>query len=144
MNAPTPPAESMLHMLPIDKLEPSKTNPRKRFDKNKLKELAISIDTQGVLQPLLVRQVSLFKDTGRYEIISGERRYRAAKIAGLEVLPCFIRNLSNMQVLHAQVIENLQRDDLHPLEEAEGYERLIKDHARTADDIAAEIGKSRG
>ena len=144
MNAPTPPAESLLHMFRIDMLSPSKTNPRKNFDEKKLAELADSIDTQGVLQPLPVRKHSLIGvDTGRYEIISGERRYRAAKIAGLELLPCFVRNLTDLQMLHAQVIENLQRDDLHPLEEAEGYERLMKDYGRAADDLAAEIGKSR-
>ena len=163
MNAPTEPAIAAINMknsypgtgqtIAIALLYPSPTNPRKRFDEAKLNELAESIKTQGVLQPLLVRQISTpsgwpfpskEKELPRYEIVAGERRYRAAKLAGLAEVPCFVRDLTDVQVLHAQVIENLQRDDLHPLEEAEGYEKLIELHGSTADSLAGEIGKSKG
>lgn len=174
MNAPHTPEQpiNQLRILPLDMLDASKTNPRKRFDEAKLNELAESIKTQGVLQPILVREITWpivrpksswpfpepgkptasvnapGEPSGRYEVIAGERRYRAAKLAGLKEVPCFVRNLTDLQVLHAQVIENLQRDDLHPIEEAEGYERLMQEKdadgkAYTADSIAAEVGKSR-
>lgn len=173
MNAPIPP-KTLFHVLPLSMLEPSKTNPRKRFDEKKLAELAESIKAQGVMQPLLVREITWTvqpisarptttwpfpitaaeeerkrkasepaEPSGRHEIIAGERRYRAAKLAGLEAVPCYVRNLTDLQVLHAQVIENLQRDDLHPLEEAEGYEKLMKEHGSTAEALGAEVGKSR-
>lgn len=167
MNTPTTPnqPENRLHTLPLAMLDASRTNPRKRFDEAKLKELSESIQVQGVLQPLLVREITwqskpaktpkltpswpfpvddnaITEPSGRYEIIAGERRYRAAKLAGLTEVPCFVRNLTDLQVLHAQVIENLQRDDLHPLEEAEGYERLIELGSK-AEDLGTEIGKSR-
>jgi ParB/RepB/Spo0J family partition protein len=210
MNAPAefhPSAQ--LHVKLAD-LAPSRTNPRKRFDEKKLAELAESLKTQGVLQPLLVRELPVrelpvreihtvgkqssatwpfpekytqpekfyaeriasgnaawpkdgddgYTDgvktalqeiknappsaaTGRYEIIAGERRYRAAKLAGLTEVPVVVRNLTDLQVLHAQVVENLQRDDLHPLEEAEGYELLMKDHGVKAEDLGSEVGKSK-
>lgn len=157
MNAQIPTAVIQQNIA-LDLLFPSPTNPRKRFDEAKLKELAASIETQGVLQPILVRtwQVGMqlpagkvFGDmVGTYEVIAGERRYRASKLAGLAEVPCFVRELSNLQVLHAQVIENLQRDDLHPIEEAEGYGKLMEQtddngDKFTADTIAAEVGKSR-
>lgn len=143
--------------IPLCMLEPSQTNPRKRFDETRLAELAESIKGQGVLQPLLVREIhwpasapdigspagESVTASGRFEIIAGERRYRAARLAELTEVPCFVRNLTDRQVLHAQVIENLQRDDLHPLEEAEGYEKMMKEHGSTAEGLAAEIGKSK-
>jgi ParB/RepB/Spo0J family partition protein len=160
----TPEAIADNRIIALDKLTPSKTNPRKRFDDARLAELAASIKQQGILQPLLVRELHIFADAataagkaatnwpflektqsaaGEFEIIAGERRYRAAKLAGLADVPCFVRNLTDLQVLHAQVIENLQRDDLHPLEEAEGYEKLMKEHGATAESLAGEIGKSK-
>jgi len=154
MNAPV----ILQHTIAIEHLYPSPTNPRKRFDEAKLKELAASITAQGVLQPLLVRKWSANLDVPRgknfgdmanaYEVIAGERRFRASKLAGLSEVPCFVRELTDLQVLHAQVIENLQRDDLHPIEEAEGYESLLQtldenEEKFTADTIALEIGKSR-
>lgn len=144
MNAP-----DQITTLLIEQLIPSPTNPRKHFDEAKLQELANSIKSHGVLQPILVREQPFEEGKPRRaEIISGERRYRAAKLAGIDMVPVMIRNLSDTDVLHAQVIENLQRDDLHELEEAEGYERLLKEKDRsnqpyTAESIAAEIGKSR-
>lgn len=154
MNAPV----ILQHTIAIEHLYPSPTNPRKRFDEAKLKELAASISAQGVLQPILVRKwnshVALPGNTpaanilSAYEVIAGERRFRASKLAGLSEVPCFVRELNDLQVLHAQVIENLQRDDLHPIEEAEGYESLLQtldenEEKFTADTIAIEIGKSR-
>lgn len=133
--------------IPMGKLLPSKTNPRKRFDDKKLAELAESIKSQGILQPILVRGIE-FPLAINYEIVAGERRYRAAKLAELSEMPCIVRQLTDMQVLHAQVIENLQRDDLHELEEAEGYERLLKEkdangEPYTAESIGKEVGKSK-
>jgi len=144
MNAP----DQILY-LHIDQLQASATNPRKRFDDARLQELANSIKAHGVLQPLLGRELAHVEGKPRrIEIIAGERRYRASKLAGETNIPVMIRNLTDTEVLHAQVIENLQRDDLHELEEAEGYERLLKEKDRsgqpyTAETIAAEIGKSR-
>ncbi len=144
MNAP----ESIQNInIPLAKLLASKTNPRKRFDDKKLSELAESIKSQGILQPILVRGIE-FPLAINYEIIAGERRYRAAKLAGLSEMPCIVRKLTDTQVLHAQVIENLQRDDLHKLEEAEGYERLLKEkdangEPYTAESIGREVGKSK-
>lgn len=140
MNAPQIEPTADYLTIEMERLTPSKTNPRKRFDEAKLAELSASIKQQGMLQPLLVRELS--PDT--FEIIAGERRYRAAKLAGLLGVPCFVRNLTDAQVLHAQVIENLQRDDLHPMEEAEGYDRLMKEHGSTAESLATEIGRSKG
>lgn len=147
MNAPE--NLSTYQTIALDILSPSRTNPRTRFDEHKLAELAESMKQQGVLQPLLVRKKRQAIpgqpiDTGLFEIIAGERRYRAAKLAGLAEVPCFVRELTDEQVLHAQVIENLQRDDLHPLEEADGYQRMMTEFGSTAETLAAEIGKSKG
>lgn len=129
----------------LDAIVASKTNPRKHFDKAALQELAESIGKHGVLQPILVRPNGT---DGNYELVAGERRWRAAKLAKLERIPATVRELADAEVLEIQVIENLQRADLHPLEEAEGYEALMKcqhadGHAYTADEIAAKVGKSR-
>lgn len=145
MNASAPSAV-IQQAIALDLLHPSPTNSRKRFNEAKLAELAESIKTQGVLQPILVRTSKT--DDGKYEVIAGERRYRGSKLAGLIEVPCFVRELTDLQVLHAQMIENLQRDDLHPIEEAEGYEKLMEQlddngDKFTADTIAAEVGKSR-
>ena len=151
MNAPTEthviPDTGIQVTIALNELQPSETNPRKRFDQTRLNELATSIKTQGILQPILVRERSPGRPAFQYEIIAGERRYRAAKIAGLTDVPCVVRNLTDAQVLHAQIVENLQRDDLHPLEEAEGYGKLIgtldrKGNPYTAESIGAEVGKS--
>jgi len=129
----------------LDAIVASKTNPRKHFDEAALQELAESIGKHGVLQPILVRPNGA---DGSYELVAGERRWRAAKLAKLERIPATVRELADAEVLEIQVIENLQRADLHPLEEAEGYEALMKcqhadGHAYTADEIAAKVGKSR-
>lgn len=132
-----------IHILKLSVLDPSPTNPRKKFDQQKLDELGSSIREHGVMSPLLVRP----RD-GRYEIVAGERRYRAAGGAGLDEVPCIIRELSDSAVLENQLIENLQRDDLDPLEEAQGFRLMLdlKDQGGnnlyTAETIAAKIGKT--
>jgi ParB/RepB/Spo0J family partition protein len=158
MNAPTIPAqlESQHLSLPIDKLIPSKTNPRKRkgFDDKSLNELADSIKSVGIAQPILVRVAlehdgdGAFENKGNYEIVAGERRYRAAKIAGLNEVPVIVRNLTDLQVLTIQLVENKQREDLDEMEEAEGYEKLLQQtdaegKQYTADTIATAMGVSR-
>ena len=152
MNAPEPvPA---VVMLPVGQIVKSPTNPRKHFSEAALQELATSIEAQGVLQPILVRQwevgmslppKKVFGDMiGVHEIVAGERRWRAATLAGLAEIPAIVRTLTDVQVLEIQVIENLQREDVHPLEEAEGYERLMKEAGYTADTLGEKVGKSRG
>jgi ParB/RepB/Spo0J family partition protein len=121
----------------------SKTN-RKRFNMEKLQELAASIKTKGVAQPILIRPVTPTEaDPQSYEIVAGERRFRASIIAGLQVIPAMCRTLSDMEALELQILENLQRDDPHPLEEAEGYERLMMKHGYNADQLADKLDKSR-
>jgi len=125
--------------LPLNQIVPSTTNPRKHFDPVTLKELAASIKKHGVLQPILVREME-----SHHEIVAGERRYRAAKEAGLKEIPAITLKLTDIEAVEIQVIENLQRSDLHPMEEAEGYEFLMKQHGYAgAETIAAKIGKSR-
>jgi len=128
--------------LPLTSIQPSTTNPRKHFDAEAIKELAESIRKHGVLQPILVREVVPASDV--YEIVAGERRFRASKEAGLKEIPAVVLKLTDKEAVEIQVIENLQRADLHPMEEAEGYEALMTKHGYAgADAIAAKIGKSR-
>lgn len=122
----------------IEALKPSPTNPRKHFDSKHLDDLASSIKEKGILEPLLVRAQG-----DEYEIVAGERRYRAAKLAGLDALPCIIRVFNDQQVVEIQVIENMQREDLTPLEEAAGYRMLTEKFKYTWDMLAKEIGKSK-
>jgi len=123
-------------MIPIDQIVPSRTNPRKIFDKSYLEELSESIARKGVLQPLLLRRAG-----EGYEVVAGECRFRAAKAAGLDSIPATIRDLDEEAVIEIQVIENLQRRDLHPLEEAAGYKALMG-FGRDAARIAHQVGKS--
>lgn len=160
MNAPehaiSPPADAVsVASLPVAAIVASLSNPRKRFDETYIAELADSIKNHGLIQPITVRPLSLdalfaFNRTRietderpTYEIVVGECRWRAAKLAGLAEIPAFWRELDDKQVLEIQVIENLQRRDVHPIEEAEGYQALIAKHGYNADQIAAKIGKSR-
>lgn len=123
MNTPSnPAAQPQFALVKIGELQPSKNNPRKNFDVAKLAELAESIKAQGILQPLLVRPVS----AGAKQVVAGERRLRAAKIAGLAEVPCIIRDLTDTQAEEAMNVENLQRDDLTPIEEAASYRRLLE------------------
>lgn len=132
--------------IPIEKIRPSKTNPRRVFDKAGLEELAGSIRAHGILQPLLLRPVPEASEVNghRYELVAGERRFRAAQLAGLDSVPALVRELGDKEVLEIQVVENLQRSDLHPLEEAEGYRQLHEKHGYAIEDLAAKVGKSKG
>jgi ParB family chromosome partitioning protein len=127
-------------ILPLDMIKKSSTNPRKHVDKIKLAELTESIKTKGVLVPVLVRPDEL---DGYYELVAGERRLTATRDAGLKEIPCIVRKLTDEQALEAQVIENLQREDVHPLDEAEGYHQLRLKLKLDIDTIAAKVGKSK-
>ena len=127
--------------LPIEYLKPGRYQPRRRMDDGPIKDLAQSIAAKGILQPILVRPVGPGPDT--YEIIAGERRWRAAQIAGLHDVPVVIRDLSDVEALEIALIENLQRQDLTPLEEAEGYKRLLDEFSHTQEQLAETVGKSR-
>ena len=127
--------------IPVICIHTSRTNPRKRFDEAALRELADSIRTHGVLQPILVRKRP--KTTNVYELVAGERRWRAAKEAGLAEIPAVVRDLSDLEVLEIQLVENLERKDLHPLEEADGYRALHEKYGYTVETIAAKLGRSR-
>lgn len=126
-------------LLPISQVEPGLNQPRKRFDDGALADLAASIEEHGVIQPLTVRRLS----TGYYQIIAGERRWRASKLAGLKEVPAVIIEADDRKVLEIGLIENLQREDLNPIEEAEGYLVLLGDYGLTKDELAKRMGKSR-
>jgi ParB family chromosome partitioning protein len=125
-------------MLPIDKVFPNKNQPRKLFDKSTLEELAQSIRENGVLQPILVRQIG-----DNYQIVSGERRYRASKLAGMKSIPAVVRRLSEEKTMLAALIENIQRQDLNPVEEARTLRDIILNYGLTHDQLAEKVGKSR-
>ena len=126
-------------MLAVGVLQPGKYQPRTRMDPGSLEELAASIKVQGLIQPISVRPVS----TGRYEIIAGERRWRAAQIAGLAEVPVLIRDIPDDAALAMSLIENIQREDLNPLEEAAGIQRLIDEFTMTHQQAADAVGRSR-
>ena len=126
-------------MLPISQVEPGLNQPRKRFDEAALADLAASIQEHGIIQPLTVRRLS----TGYYQIIAGERRWRAAKLAGRKDVPVVIIEADDRKVMELGLIENLQREDLNPVEEAEGYLALLTDYGLTQDELAHRMGKSR-
>ena len=127
--------------ISIAKLKPSPSQPRRLFDKNSINELAESIKSKGLVQPILVRPSPT--ETGAYEIIAGERRWRAAQIAQLHEVPAVIRQLDDVESLEIAIIENVQRSDLSPIEEAAGYKRLIENHGHTQEVLAEIVGKSR-
>lgn len=124
--------------LKITQIVPNKDQPRKLFKEAELSELSDSIKQNGILQPLLVR-----KKGAKYEIVAGERRYQAAKLAGLEEVPVIIKDISDAEVFKLALIENLQRADLSPLEEARGYKQLIKERSLTQDEVSKLVSKSR-
>ena len=126
-------------MLSVGALQPGKYQPRTRMDPGSLEELAASIKAQGLIQPISVRPVS----SGRYEIIAGERRWRAAQIAGLAEVPVLIRDIPDDAALAMSLIENIQREDLNPLEEAAGIQRLIDEFQMTHQEAADAVGRSR-
>ena len=125
--------------LPLSQIENHAGQPRKRFDEEALSELAESIRTHGVIQPLTVRRLS----SGYYQIIAGERRWRAAKLAGLAEVPVVVIEADDRKAMELAMIENLQREDLSPLEEAEGYQALLEQYGMTQEQAAERVGKSR-
>lgn len=133
----TPEAGSIF--LPISQVEPGLNQPRKRFDDESLMDLADSIREHGIIQPLTVRRLS----SGYYQIIAGERRWRAAKLAGLMEVPAVIIEADDKKVMELGLIENLQREDLNPMEEAAGYRSLIEDYGLTQEEAAQRVSKSR-
>lgn len=130
-----------ISFVDVDDLVPSPYQPRRVFATDALADLVLSIKEKGVLQPLLVRK-NPKKSTG-YEIIAGERRFRASKMAGLKTVPVIIKQFSNKDALEVALIENLQREDLNPLEEAESYKRLLQEFKYTQEELSKVIGKSR-
>lgn len=125
--------------LSINEIEPNKSQPRKSFDEKALSELADSIAEHGIIQPLLVRPMA----EGGYQIVAGERRWRASRLAGLTEVPVVIKDLTDRETMEIALIENLQREDLNPIEEAEGIELLIKEYGLTQETAAERVGKSR-
>jgi ParB family chromosome partitioning protein len=130
-----------IRRLPIDLLDPNPFQPRMNFDEDTLRDLAESIRTQGVLQPILVRPHPTV--AARYQIIAGERRWRAAGISGLHEIPVVCRELTDVESAAAALIENLQRENLNPIEEAEGYQRLIQNFGLTHEALGTAVSKSR-
>ena len=133
------PATTGLSAVPIEEVFPSRTQPRKSFDDERLSELAESIRAQGIIQPLVVRH----RAAGGYELIAGERRWRAAQRAGLHEVPVVLRDVEEDRAFEMALVENLQRADLNPIEEAEGYQRLIAEFAYTQETLASRVGKDR-
>ena len=125
-------------VVKITKVEPNRKQPRKNFDEDALLELAESIKQYGLLQPILVQD-----RTDHYEIIAGERRWRAAKIAGLTEVPVIIKNLTEQEIVEISLIENIQREDLNPIEEAMAYKRLLEEFSLKQDEVAERVSKSR-
>ena len=125
-------------MVKVALIEPNQSQPRKKFDQEQMEELAESIKLHGVLQPLLVQ-----KKDGLYEIIAGERRWRAAKLAGLKEVPVIIRNYTEQEIVEISLIENIQREDLNPIEEAQAYKRLLTEFHLKQDEVAERVSKSR-
>src|SRR5579883_1142702 len=126
--------------IPVELVKPNPNQPRRRFDEAELEELAASIREKGVLQPILVRPAM---HAGEFEIVAGERRWRAAKRTGVRTIPALVRSLSDAEVLEIAIVENVQRADLSPIEEAEGYRALIDRFGRTQTQVADTVGKSR-
>ncbi len=125
--------------LPINDIEPNRDQPRKTFDEEALGELAKSIADHGVIQPLLVRPMT----DGSYQLIAGERRWRASRMAGLTEVPVVIREMSDSEAMELALVENLQREDLNPIEEARGFQLLMETYALTQEQAASRVGKSR-
>lgn len=138
---PTPETPAGVKQVPIDLLDPNPFQPRTTFDEAALEELAASIRSHGILQPLLVRENPRFPE--RFQIIAGERRWRAAAIAAIHEVPVLVRTMSDSDAAAAALVENLQRQDLNPMDEADGYQRLIQEFALTHEAMGEAVGKSR-
>ncbi len=136
-------SEGLPHTLPLSEMVPGMYQPRTRMDEGALYELAESIKAQGIMQPILVRRLTDGPHAGKYEIIAGERRSRAAKLAGLDTVPVLVRDVPNEAAAAMALIENIQREDLNPLEEAQGLQRLIKEFGLTHETAAQAVGRSR-
>lgn len=131
--------ENQISLLKVSLIDPKSDQPRKNFDKEALEELAESIAQNGLLQPILVREYG----TGRYQIIAGERRFRASKIAGLTEIPSIILDKDDRKVAEIALIENIQREDLNPIEEAMAYKALAEEYQMTQEELSMKVGKSR-
>ena len=129
---------SALSELRINDIIPNTGQPRKRFDQDKLKGLAESIKKHGVVQPIIVK-----RESDGYSIVAGERRWRAARIAGLKTIPAIVKDMSSLEIMETALVENIQREDLNPIEEAEAYQKLINEHGLTQENISKLVGKSR-
>ena len=134
-------SQTIEKLVPVEKIYPNPNQPRKSFQEDKLIELANSIKTKGIVQPLIVRKKKGTKES--FEIVAGERRWRAAQRAQIHELPVIIKEFTDIEVLEIAIIENVQRADLNPIEEALGYENLMKNFDHTQDGLSKEIGKSR-
>lgn len=135
--------DGAIYTLPIERIVPQTGQPRQHFDESELQELTTSIKEHGVIQPLLVRRLSGEAGREKYELVAGERRWRASQRAGLKDIPVFVKDITPTNVFELALVENLQRADLNPIEVAESYERLIKEHAYTHDVLAERVGKER-
>lgn len=132
------PAEKPDTFVDINLVEPNREQPRKHFDEDALQELSDSIKQYGLIQPILVQDRNTY-----YEIIAGERRWRASKMAGLKKVPVIIRNLTEQEIVEISLIENIQREDLNPIEEAQAYKRLLEEFNLKQDEVAEKVSKSR-
>jgi len=139
LKALLPAEDSKVQELPVDAIIPNPEQPRHSFDEKTLKELAESIREKGLLQPIIVRKL----ETGGYMIVAGERRWRAAKMAALEKIPAIVMQVSKEESIELALVENIQRDDLNPLEMAETFHRLIEEFGYTQETVATKIGKDR-
>lgn len=133
------PSDSTIALLPVASLKAGKYQPRQHFNQDALNELADSIEKHGIMQPIVVRPTG----NGEYEIIAGERRYRAAQLAKLKTVPAIVREIEDKQALELALVENIQRKDLNPLEEAAGYQRLMDEFSYTQETLSKIVGKSR-
>ena len=138
IGAPKPDGSDVVQLKTMD-VEPNKAQPRRKFDEEKLAALSDSIKEHGVISPILVTPTK----GGTYRIVAGERRWRASKLAGLKTVPCIIRSFEEQTVMELALVENLQREDLNPIEEAEGYRKLMEAFALTQEEISKRVGKSR-
>ena len=134
-----PPQEGELREIPVDLIQPGKYQPRRDMRARALEELARSIHQQGVMQPVVVREI----EQGRYELIAGERRWRACQLSGVKAIPALIKSASDRDVVSMSLIENIQREDLNPIEQAAALQRLRQEFGYTQQEVAQEVGKSR-
>lgn len=131
-------SDENVRSIPVEEIDRNPEQPRRYFDEDQLNELTESISFHGVLEPIIVRPLN-----GRYEIVVGERRWRAAQLAGLDSIPALVRPLSDREAMEIALVENLQREDLNPIEEAEAYRRLVVEFGMTQEEVAERVGKKR-